>query len=50
MAQETGVAVLDIDEPVIPRRVLIALYRSDSVNADLTERFLALLRRHPPFG
>jgi len=50
MAQEAEVAVLDIDEPVIPRRVLIALYRSDSARADLTERFLALLGRHPPCG
>ena len=50
IAQEAHVAVLDIDEPVIPRRVLIALYRSDSGRSDLTERFLALLRRHPPFG
>ena len=49
MAQEAGVAVLDIDEPVIPRRVLIALYRSDSAALGLIERFLELLRQHPPF-
>lgn len=49
MDQEAGVAVLDIDEPVIPRRVLIALYRSGSAQLGLIERFLELLRQHPPF-
>lgn len=50
IAQEADVAVLEIDEPVIPRRVLTALYRSDSASLRLIERFIELLRRHPPFN